>query len=222
MPEQVSDLRSWRDVPMPEGVAALPRSSGGLPVPYVAIWEGEDLMRIARCDFTYGSPAIFPLNGFQVGRTRPVFGVMEPSRQREVAITVRCQVCHVQLPWISDELDDEGEVHWLADLLHEPATMRGHRLALEPWVCDDCLYYALQICPGLVAGKKPLRHVLAVWTANVIGAVVAPGGNLKGRPPCVGYVKIEPLRFVRIAVGHVLEYGPATLRAMLHEEGCTV
>lgn len=215
---------------MPERIAELPRSAGGLPVPYVAQWEGEEDMTIEPCEYALGQRSVFPLHGSQVGLTRPVFGVMEPSRQREVVMDVRCQVCRLKLPPI-DDAETGGEIHWLIDLLHEPDTMRGHRLSLEPWVCDDCLVYALQVCPGLVMPgarqnlrqmaepRDALRRVLAVRSANCVATTIKPMGNIKGQPPCVSYLKIEPLRYVRVAAYHLLEYGPAAIRDMLDAEG---
>jgi len=136
-------------------------------------------------------------------------------------MAVRCQVCTLELPPMHHE--DAGAVHWLIDLLHEPNTMRGHRLCLEPWVCDDCLVYALQVCPGMLRARKKksnaLRSVLAVTTANIVAVTIKPGGNLTGRPPCVGYLKIEPLCYVRIAAEHLLSYGPAEIRFLLGEDG---
>lgn len=205
---------------MPERVAALPRSAGGLPVPYVAQWEGEERMRIEHC-YHVGADAIFPIAGPQIARTRPVFGVMEPARQREACAAVRCQVCRLQLSDISSTLEEGRELHWLVDMLHEPATFPGHKLAMEPWVCDDCIVYALQVCPGLISplpGQTKLRNVLAVWTANLISPMIAPAGNLKGKPPCIGYLKIEPLRYLRISRSTLLEYGPVAIREMLRDE----
>lgn len=219
----------WKTVPMPERIAALPRSAGGLPVPYVAQWEGEDEMLVAPCQWADGKPAIFPVRS-GLGITRPVFGVMDPSRQREAVRAVLCQVCHVQLGPMSDVLEPGREPLWLIDMLHEPDTLRGHKVALEPWVCDDCLVYALQVCPGMLARSSKveretivdptllLKNVLAVWTANVFGTSVIPGGNLKGRPPCIGYLKIEPLVFTRTRATYLLEYGPAAIRQMLLED----
>ena len=70
MTTAIATRASWRDVAIPESIAALPRSEGGLPVPYVATWEGEDEMRIAPCPYAEGRLAVFPIEG-QLGRTRP-------------------------------------------------------------------------------------------------------------------------------------------------------
>lgn len=220
---------NWKYVEMPPTVAALPRSAGGLPVPWVAQWDGEEDMRVAPCRWANGRDAVFPAAGSQIGLTRPVFGIMEPSRQREAVGAVRCQVCRGDLSEMSDTLDEGREPLWLIDLMHEPKTMRGHRLVLEPWVCDDCLVYALQVCPGMLLASPPpghqdtsgwrIRNVLAVWTSNAIGVMTIPRGNLEGAAPCFGYFKIEPLLYRRLSSFHLLEHGPAEIRSMLVADG---
>lgn len=225
----MKERTSWRDVPMPDTIARLPRSDGGLPVPYVAQWEGEEHMTIRPCPYAIGQLGVFPTDPEAFTRGRPVFGIMEPSRQREVCMAVKCQVCRGVLDPMTEELVPTSSIHWLVDMLREPKTMRGHKLALEPWVCDDCLVYALQVCPGLIGSKTPFRsmmvdkrvaikNVLAVWTANVIAVTVHPGGNLKGKAPCLGYHKIEPLLYTRLSAVHLLSYGPAEIRDMLDSD----
>jgi hypothetical protein len=71
-------------------------------------------------------------------------------------------------------------------------------LIFEPWVCEDCLAYALQVCPGLLkiaAGRyrHPLR-LLRVRKAQP----VAVSGRIGGTGPVAGqravtYVKALPL-----------------------------
>lgn len=198
---------------MPNRVSTLPRSAGGLPIPYVASWEGEDEYVIRPCRWSLGKPAVFPAREL-VGVTRPVFGIMDPARQREVVADVRCQVCHFKLPAIDVDRVDDQPFNWLVDLTHEPRTMRGHRLVLEPWVCDECLPYALQVCPGLL-GRGRLRYVLAVFTAQMVAVTIKPHGNLEGKPACGGYHKIEPLSFHRLEAQLVLERGVEKLRELL-------
>lgn len=174
-------------------------------MPYVASWEGESEMAILPCRWAFGKRAVYPARDL-VGTTRPIFGEMEPSRQRECVISVRCQVCHVELEEMSDKVVAGRPFQWLADLMHTPKTMPGHRLVLEPWVCDDCLIYALQVCPGLLGAKGKLRNVLAVFSSSAIGVTIIPHGNLEGAGPCLGYHKIEPLKYHRIAASHLLHY----------------
>ena len=177
----------------------------------------------------YGQQAVFPAREL-VGVTRPVFGVMEPSRQRRAVSEVRCQVCFAELAPISESLGASSTVHWLTDRLHEPRTMRGHQLVLEPWVCDECLEYVLQVCPGMIrrAGRAEppadpdlLRYrVLAVFSANLIAVTgrIGGSGDLAGAV-AVTYCKIEPLTYRRLSASTVLEHGAAAVRRMLETEG---
>lgn len=142
-------------------------------------------------------------------------------------MAVRCQVCRTQLGPMSDTIEPESRIHWMVDLLHEPMSMIGHKLALEPWVCDSCMVYALQVCPGMLVKSSGamrrsivdpnllVRNVLAVWAANIVAVTIIPHGNLEGQAPCGGYHKIEPLTFQRIAAAHFLHYGPVEIRGML-------
>jgi hypothetical protein len=150
---------------------------------------------------------------------------MEPRRQRRSAMGVRCQVCDRQLEAIADQPDPRAGVHWLADLMQvrELDDRRPGALVLEPWVCGECLAYALQVCPGLNGSRRRRPHVLAVLSANAVATMTRPGGNLAGSrlvPPegVVGYVKIEPLEYKRIKAGLFLEYGPAEIEQLLVEE----
>lgn len=227
----MAERTGWRDVPMPPSVAALPRSAGGLPVPYVASWEGEEEMRIEECPFVHNQRAVVPVHR-RVGETRPVFGIMEPQRQREVTALYRCQVCRKQLPPIGET--PRRTFLWLPAMLREPDTYRGHRVCLEPWVCDDCLVYALRVCPGMVASPVPVDiradlaahvtrypiDVLAVWTANLIAVI----GRVKGESGlrvqgAVTYCKIEPLRYRRLRGDHLFDPGVAEVRRQLELKG---
>jgi hypothetical protein len=201
---------------MPPRVAARPRSAGGLPVPFVAAWEGEEEYSVQPCPWSFGKPAVFPKRTL-VDVTRPVFGLMDPSRQREVAFGVRCQVCHIELGPMTEQLEPGRQFQWLVDMRHEPRTMRGRQLVLEPWVCDDCLVYALQVCPGLVGAKRQRPNLLAVFAANLVGVTIVPHGNLEGHPPCGGYHKIEPLAFHRVRATTLLSYGDE-LRPLLTDD----
>jgi hypothetical protein len=213
---------SWREVDMPPQVAALPRSAGGLPVPYVASWEGEDEMRVAPCRFAFGRAAIFPVRDV-VGATRPVFGVMEPSRQREVVMGVCCQVCHTDAGPMENKLTSESRCHWLVELAHKPPTY-DRPLILEPWVCGSCLTYALRVCPGLLHVRPDGKRIrlLAVFASQPVAAVVRPKGNLAAdvvaQRGVVGYIKIEPLTFHRVAAETFLELGWEEVEQLLNDD----
>ena len=196
----------------------LPRSAGGLPVPYVARWVGEEALRIRPCRFARGQFALFARESW-VGRSPPLFGWMDPRRQREVVRLGRCQVCRVMLP----RLGGRG-VRWLVDFLVAPIVGRPETfVSFEPWTCAECLRYALRVCPGMLRASCPgwpvgaLVDVLAVRDARVVVTVVQPEGVLTGRPPCVSYLAIEPLEFVRVPAETFLELGPEAALESLGE-----
>jgi len=39
--------RGWRDVPMPSGIARLPRTTSGIPVGYAVSWSTEKVRKAA-------------------------------------------------------------------------------------------------------------------------------------------------------------------------------
>jgi hypothetical protein len=222
---------SWRDVPMPERVAALPRTDGGLPVPYVAAWSGEETTRVAvdpvlARALDYREPAAFSSDA--PAGARPTLGVMDPARQRRVVVERLCQVCAVELgerhrpnpPWreplwlvdLRRRGGDDGEGAQLGQDLGGQTIRIGRRMApliFEPWVCEDCLAYALQVCPGLLkiaAGRyrHPLR-LLRVRKAQP----VAVSGRIGGTGPVAGqravtYVKLAAIEFDIVLPGRFL------------------
>lgn len=209
---------SWRDVRMPERFGGLHRTDGGLPVPHVASWSSERTDRVGRDRYlaTLGhfNPAVFS-SGAQ-GRGRAVLGEMEPSRQRRAAIDRRCQVCDIELGdryrpnppwrqplWLADirvhGTDDQGAVS--NDIGGQTIRM-GRRvvpLIFEPWCCESCLAYAIQVCPGLIkraaggnARRPPLR-LLRVRDARP----VAVTGRVLGDGPVAGQLAVT---YVKLAV----------------------
>jgi hypothetical protein len=83
-------------------------------------------------------------------------------------------------------------------------------LVFEPWVCEDCLVYALEVCPGILkaaAGRTraPLR-LLHVRSAQFV-AVVA---EIKGDGPVAGQHAVS---YVKAAVTDYAEVPPATFLA---------
>jgi hypothetical protein len=136
---------SWRTVPMPSSVAALPRTRAGLPVPGAATWHGanggsantvawsEELGSHLTCTCTPG-----------VGK--PVFKEQCPVRQRAYMTQGRCGLC------TRDFADDEQLV-----FIGEAGT----EYYLEPPMHPSCAAYALQVCPVLDAAMAGIETVLA-------------------------------------------------------------
>jgi hypothetical protein len=206
---------------MPEGVAGLLRTEGGLPVPHVAAWSNESTDRLERDPYLtrlgYYVPAAF--SGGAQGDGHAVLGEMEPARQRRAVIDRRCQVCDRELGerhrpnppwrqplWLADirvfGTDDEGSVG--ADIGGQTIIVGRRRcpLVLEPWVCEPCLAYALQVCPGLIKRQtggtrmRPALRMLRVRRAQV----VVVRGRIGGDGPVAGrlaatYAKLAVVDF---------------------------
>lgn len=206
-------MSSWRDIAMPDTVASRPTSPGGLPVPYVAQWSSERTLKSARDPLLtrLGVTAPAAYSTGELGQGQPDFGVMEPSRQREVALLVRCQVCRAQL--LPGRRYEPAENHpvWLADLRSPSAAgdvafggsairigRRLRPLIFEPWICELCLAYALQVCPGMLSRsyeptsdpKRDLR-LLRVRKAHPVATYA--NGDLVGT--VVSYVKLAAIRY---------------------------
>lgn len=173
---------------MPPQIAALPRSDGGLPVPFVAQWSSEEEMYLRREPLAEGKVAAFTKGSR--GEGQPVFGVMDVERQRLCVMKCRCQVCGGSA---RERLLADGQG------LGQSTVYDGapRRMLLEPWVCASCLAYALRVCPGLIRLRHGARlHVLQVERALPVAVLTRLGGNLAGRE-AIGYIKILVERAAR-------------------------
>jgi hypothetical protein len=199
---------SWRDVPMPDRVAQLLRTEGGLPVPHVAAWSSEETDRLERDPYLarlgYYQPAVFCGGGQGIGRA--ILGEMTPERQRRAMLDRRCQVCDVELGerrrpnppwrwplWLADirifGTDERGDVG--NDIGGQTIVVRRRRvpLVLEPWSCEDCLAYAIQVCPGLISRRtggtrrRPPLRLLRVRHAEpvIVTSRISGDGPVAGQ-----------------------------------------
>lgn len=209
---------SWRAVPMSARVAELLTTEGGLPVPHVAAWSSERTERVSRdihlTRLGWNGPATFSSGG--QGEGRAVLGEMEPARQRRAVLDRRCQVCDLELGerhrpnppwrqplWLTDIRvkgnDDEGSVG--NDLAGQTIRV-GRRivpLIFEPWCCEDCLAYAIQVCPGLIsrrAGGTHRRPPLRLLRVRKAEPVVVRG-RIEGDGPVAGQIAAT---YVKLAV----------------------
>lgn len=181
--------------PLPPRIAALPRTKSGLPVPYVAQWEGEERLRVA-FDPHVRAEALFSSPRRDGGDA--TLGLMEVSRQREVVSRGLCQVCRARL----DPRD-----RFVAGLF-EPTRDRG-QLIREPWCCTACLAFALRVCPGLLRARRDanltvirMSKWVTVLAETDVAGLVGEGSldaDATERPLVYGYAKIKPA-----ASSHVL------------------
>ena len=157
-------------VQIPAGMRWLPRL-GGVPVPYVAHWTGEDgKARLEPYDGDgFSGPCVThdDLRGHGV----PVLGQMSYRRQREVIGAKRCQVCRRPLGRVSCVLLDAPRIQTFGPLF-------GSFLLTEPPCCRSCMTWVKSYCPGIAralgSGTAKLARIRS-WTT--IGVIVRPVGD---------------------------------------------
>lgn len=198
----------WRDVPMPPGVAALPRTPGGIPITYTVAWTSERDVRLAPEPLIDGSPLAVFSDGRQC-EGRPKLAIVDTARQRRVALKGLCQVCARKLPgrrlppW-------RQHPRWLADLRKDGQTiqhgLRELPLVIDSWTCEPCLTYALQVCPGLLRrdwrpGADGALSLLRVRAAELVLTMERPDSIPAEELPsgAVGLVKVMPTAFDVVA-----------------------
>lgn len=142
-----------------------------LRVPHVAAWSDEDETIVRHCPMV-GQKAAFS-RGRQ-GRGDPVWGEMDPERQRVAMMGVRCQVCDEQLT-----LSEASLVVW-DEIQHDE---HGRDLVMEPWLCDRCVRYSIAVCPG-IARRTNVRVLRSPAVMMVAATVRLPDGR-----KAVSYVK---------------------------------
>lgn len=126
---------TWRDVPEPPKIRRLEHDARGFPIPYIA--QRFDSLRPAP---VIGALGMVMTDNPNVPDLR--MGKMSEVRQRECWLKGLCQVC-------GDPI--EGARFVAGGLWDQPVMSFAFR---EPWCDIECMRYALQVCPGLVAGNR--------------------------------------------------------------------
>jgi hypothetical protein len=192
----------WRSVPMPRGVARLPRTNGGIPITYTVAWSSETGPEaredpLLRGFVPAGTLALFH-SGAQ-GQGTPKLAVSDVARTRRVVMAGLCQACGQKLPGRSAS-PWRQHPRWLCDLRNQGQEiqigLRRVPLIVDGWTCEPCLAYALRVCPGLVTkaaatGGDGLR-LLRVRDAEGVATIEAVEGL---DDHVVGWVKIAPTSF---------------------------
>lgn len=172
----------------------------GRPIPYVADWSSEVHETLRPEPLAENRLAIFSTG--TRGQGRPLLGVMNPARQREVMVLSKCQVCRRRLTKL-----------WMVELIEASTVIRGRTLSVlrEPASCATCLRLALEACPHLRSARP---NVLLVRDRELIITLCRPTGVLEGDPRVpkagvVSYIKAAPTDFVRFTHQQFLERTPA-------------
>lgn len=164
---------------------------GTLPVPYAALWSGEaGRMFIATCPHA-GVPSLCDHGARGTGK--PIFGKPHMTRQRELIISGRCDLC-------AKPLDGRTKVSLSHASFRVSGAEGGCIMQVEPLVHKDCALDCVRHCPSLKrdieAGTLFVRHVLKhrVQLALLTEAAVEEfcGERRRG---IVGHAKVELQRW---------------------------
>lgn len=135
---------------VPNYLKHLRRDRRGLVVPFVNRWgKGEHLLRLkVEWDPYVGGPAVFYDDHLE---PEPDFTCQSMQRQRQAVIEGRCQVCWRLLPWEQRNLVISS---MSTERITSPGPLEGGVGITEPWLCDFCCEFAMEVCPALIRRKK--------------------------------------------------------------------
>lgn len=157
---------SWKNVPMPRGVAALPRTPNGMPVPYISGSPCRHLTVQTAPEMACFAEAANGTTLALYDEYRPpcqpgILGTISIRRQREIMLKGLCQVCgevnHDEPMWLLESLDTEF--------------LDGTKATKEPPTCTDCMAYAMRVCPMLVGLRSRGVFTLdatRVWESKAV------------------------------------------------------
>ena len=157
-----------------------------VPVPWVASWTSET-GPVVRFDRLVDGPATFFV-GTQ-GEEEPIFGKMDPARQRRAALQGLCQVCGKKLGRRKVLIEVGREI------LQGPYA--GRVASMEPPTCVGCAADAVEFCPGVHRARPRLLQVRRLGYIKTL-VREAPGETWEGYDPAdppVSYVSVVALDY---------------------------
>lgn len=221
--------KTWREIPEPDSLRDVLRTPGGMPVPWAAAWSSEDGGVLVKPDPIVARafpacakvPCLFEANGHP-GEGTAKLAVISPTRQRESAVLLRCQVCRAEVGvgnppwnpplWLADLRSSQNSDPKLGHDRHGRQTINiGGRpcpLVYEPWLCSDCLVYSLRACNGLRSMRR--HQSLSVWSVRS-ASFVETRESLKVEPRSGTAPSSGVLTYVKIAVTDGSEIHPAAI-----------
>lgn len=206
---------------MPHGVAMLPRDPAtGYPVPYISAVDKTSRVFVRECAEIDPKQldAMGVPNRALYDRDRALdkpgmLGTISFRRQRECALTGKCQVCGLRF---------EGAAWLIESYEHLTDNVKYIR---EPPACSDCFLYSMQVCPFLLGTRvradrnnasfsviaidnhSEIATVVATQSAETFGPTMRArivGGPASGRViqwvgllPISGFGRIESEVFMR-------------------------
>jgi hypothetical protein len=133
----------------------------------------------------------------------PDFTRQNMGRQREAMARGLCQVCWRPIPWARRRIVIANlSVAWIdVDGRQVPAVT-------EPWLCDRCATFAVEVCPALIRRTRDEQlTVISVTSARDVSYTVSTGwvdGPLEEQtrqtPPAMWVKLILPVERVARAV----------------------
>lgn len=121
---------TWKTVPKPPAVAALPANTAGLPVPWNASWTAapERVRYQAGCGLVLDCDCVH-------GHGTPRYGEQCMRRQRQAMVERRCGLC--------------GQAIAPTDTVVFYGSPAQAPLFIEPPTHPSCMAYAARVCPRL-------------------------------------------------------------------------
>lgn len=170
-------------------------SYGNAPVPFAAMWTGEDQFFLAQCPHF---KALALCQRSAIGEGKPQFATPHMDRQRQVIALDRCDLClkplrHRTRVSLSDaKAYSHGADGWAV-------------LQVEPMVHKDCARRCLALCPALgrrvADGSMIVRQV---FKSRVQCAILSPEyiGQYAGRAvKALGHAKVELIDWTEREIG---------------------
>lgn len=159
---------------IPDWLQHLKRDRRGLPVPYINLWGEEDEARTdVRWDSNVGMEGVFLDDSAE---EVPDFTRQHIARQRECMSAGLCQVCGRSVPWSRRTLV-------IADLSVEWIDLHGrpHMALIEPWLCERCARFAVDVCPALIRRTRAEHLRVVKVPSKRFATMVLSTGWIEGR-----------------------------------------
>lgn len=138
---------SWRDVPMPPAVAALPQDRRGFPVPWVSEWSEKREDEIATRVVSAPHLGVLQVPSVDcthvIGEGVPNLGALCPRSQIDGMLDRLCDVCGEFIP--------PGPIYFLGGTSLADKTKGAFR---ELGLHYECALYSAQVCPGMVTAAS--------------------------------------------------------------------
>lgn len=198
----------WKQVPMPDRIAQLPRDKRGFPVPWVSCWtSGEHgVGELTVTTGIFGVSLAGAVCDHIAGEGLPDLANLCSGNQIKGMTERRCDVC--------GDVIDEGPLHFVGSV--DNTSFREPPLHLE------CAVYSLQVCPGIstapgvgvvVTGSYEMHPEMMLPDFNGGSVEGIPGVKreiMRGFPEAVAYMQLTQVPGVCMGV-HAIPRNPVRI-----------